>query len=106
MGLRRKKPKKIPCWAMRSDFKIVLSPGCFLGPDDQTVSLALWAPTAQHVDVLIYEEPRGGLATVCPMLRGKGEVDDGVWRACGSEQWKMKYYKYRVKAFHPTTGQV
>jgi len=28
--------------------------GCFLGPDDQTVSLALWAPTAQHVDVLIY----------------------------------------------------
>ena len=55
---------------------------------------ALWAPTAQEVRVLLYEEGQGGSAyKMFPMEAG----EDGMWRIVVKEELKGKFYTFNVK---------
>nr|WP_308294376.1 pullulanase-type alpha-1,6-glucosidase [Streptomyces sp. XM4193] len=70
-----------------------------LGPvfaEDGTPSLSVWAPTAQSVELELDGEQR------------TMERDDttGVWRASGERDWLGKPYRYRVKVWAPTVGEM
>ena len=64
-------------------------------------SLAVWAPTAKDVDLLI--RPAGAAAEErVAMQRG----DDGVWRASGDPSWRDAAYAYDVTVYVPTLDKV
>jgi pullulanase-type alpha-1,6-glucosidase len=64
-------------------------------------SLAVWAPTAKDVDLLI--GPAGAAAEErVAMQRG----DDGVWRASGDLSWRDAAYAYDVTVYVPTLDKV
>jgi len=58
-------------------------------------SLAVWAPTAKHVSLLLGERR-------VAMQRG----DDGVWRASGHPGWRGAAYAYEVNVYVPTLDDV
>jgi pullulanase-type alpha-1,6-glucosidase len=71
--------------------------GARLGPtwDGGRPSLAVWAPTAKRVDLLLREQR-------VPMRRG----DDGVWRVTGDRSWRNAPYAYEVTVYAPTVDKV
>ena len=68
-----------------------------LGPTWQRgrPSLAVWAPTAKDVDLLL-----GGRRVA--MRRGY----DGVWRAKGDRRWRGAAYAFEVTVYAPTLDEV
>ncbi|MDN2480740.1 pullulanase-type alpha-1,6-glucosidase [Vibrio agarivorans] len=58
----------------------------------------LWAPTAQYVNVTIYDEELKALATF-PMNE---DEKTGVWESETLPNVVGKYYRYGVKVYHPT----
>ncbi|XP_057798859.1 pullulanase 1, chloroplastic isoform X2 [Salvia miltiorrhiza] len=68
----------------------------------ESISLHLWAPTAQKVSVLIYGEPEGG----DPLEVVQLEESNGVWSAEGPLTWEGCYYVYEVYVYHPSTLQI
>ncbi|GAA4348419.1 pullulanase-type alpha-1,6-glucosidase [Angustibacter luteus] len=68
-----------------------------------TSSLALWAPTAQDVDVLLW---RPGHESAAPQRVQLRRDRDGVWSANGSSSWKGGQYRYDVTVYAPTTRAV
>ncbi len=62
--------------------------------------LALWAPTAKNVELLI--APAGGAEQSVPMTLDRF----GIWRAFGRPDWKNATYVYRVTVYVPSTGKV
>ena len=69
-----------------------------------TPSLALWAPTAQKVDLLLWA---GNVATTAepqrvPMTR----QTDGSWTVKGAKSWAGSAYRYEVTVYAPTTDTV
>ncbi len=66
-----------------------------------TPSFALWAPTAQDVDLLVW--PAGAKDPVrTPMTR----QDDGSWTVRGERGWSGASYLYDVTVYAPSTGTV
>jgi pullulanase-type alpha-1,6-glucosidase len=65
-----------------------------------TPRLAVWAPTAKRVDLVIR---RPGASTHRLAMR---RDDDGVWSARGDVGWKGARYLYDVRVFAPTEGKV
>jgi pullulanase-type alpha-1,6-glucosidase len=62
-------------------------------------TLALWAPTAQDVDLKVWT---GSSPTTVQMTR----QDDGTWTASGPKTWKGTAYLYDVKVWSPAAGAV
>ncbi len=63
--------------------------------------LAVWAPTAKRVDLLL--DPAGARAERrVPMRRG----DDGVWRANGDAGWRDATYLYEAAVYVPALDRV
>lgn len=72
--------------------------------DNQT-TFRLWAPTAERVDLILYDSTaeRASVARVVPMVRGqKSHPDDhsqnthGVWELCLEGDYNYQAYRYRV----------
>jgi pullulanase-type alpha-1,6-glucosidase len=61
--------------------------------------LAVWAPTAKQVGLLI---SLNGLERHVAMRRG----DDGVWRVKGRRSWRNAAYAYEVEVYVPTLDKV
>ena len=61
-------------------------------------TVTVWAPTAQHVDLLL-EEGRGA-PTAVPMTRH----DDGAWSVTGEAAWTDRSYQFRLLHVIPRTG--
>jgi 1,4-alpha-glucan branching enzyme len=61
--------------------------------------LAVWAPTAKKVGLLI---SLNGLERHVAMRRG----DDGVWRVKGRRGWRGAAYAYEVTVYVPTLVRV
>ena len=78
-------------------------PGCGARPGGG-VTLRVWAPTAQRVRLLLWDQPQGGEPLVVDMASVAG--GPGVWTATGGADWVGRYYAYEVTAFSPTTGRV
>lgn len=71
-------------------------------------SLALWAPTAQDVDLLVWPaDSRGRLDTSAEPTRVPAERQaDGAWTAAGPRAWAGAAYLWEVTVYAPTTGKV
>ncbi|PZF83416.1 pullulanase-type alpha-1,6-glucosidase [Jiangella anatolica] len=63
--------------------------------------IAVWAPTAKHVDLLL--TPPGSSAEQTVAMRRDG---DGVWTARGMPRWAGASYAFAVQVYVPATGQV
>jgi len=76
-----------------------------LGPsfDGSTPTLRLWAPTAQSVSLLLYDDGRP--STSATEVRMTADAS-GVWSATGDGGWYGRYYQFRVKVFVRATGRV
>jgi pullulanase-type alpha-1,6-glucosidase len=68
-----------------------------------TPTLRVWAPTAQDVTVLLYDESDNKFASKKPMTFDEAS---GVWSLAGEPAWLGKYYLYQVKVFVPATGLI
>ncbi len=69
--------------------------------------LRVWAPTAQEVDIVLWD---ADVADDAPVSEGT-VVDmkrqtDGSWKVVGGKDWKGKRYVYAVTVFAPSTGTV
>lgn len=92
--------------------------GCLFQADG-SVALRVWAPTAQRVELLLYDAPHGGDSVAVASIRS----ERGVWEALGP--WRGGWYSWRasplvasgvaaaantclsgVTAFHPSTGRI
>lgn len=70
--------------------------------------LALWAPTAQDVDLLVWPaDRRGAVDTGAEPTRVAAERQrDGAWTASGPRSWAGAAYLWEVTVYAPTTGKV
>ena len=68
---------------------------------DRRPSLAVWAPTAKDVTLLVQPAGAGAERRVA-MRRG----DDGVWRAAGERSWRDAAYRYEVRVYVPALDEV
>lgn len=66
-------------------------------------SLALWAPTAQDVNLLLWE---GADLAAEPQRVEMTRGADGVWSVDGKRSWKEGAYLYEVTVYAPTTDTV
>ena len=68
----------------------------------KTPSLALWAPTAQQVALLLWTGDVTGEPQRIPMER----QSDGSWTVAGAKAWAGASYRYEVTVYAPTTDAV
>ncbi|XP_062156540.1 pullulanase 1, chloroplastic [Alnus glutinosa] len=69
---------------------------------EESVSLYLWAPTAQAVHACIYRDPSGG----DPLEIIQLEEVNGAWSTKGPKRWEGYYYVYEVSVYHPSTLRI
>ncbi|KAL2651111.1 hypothetical protein R1flu_019239 [Riccia fluitans] len=69
---------------------------------EDKVTLAVWAPTAQNVRLMLYHSPAGGE----PFEVVQMKENRGVWSLEGPAEWKGKYYLYEITVFHPSTQRI
>jgi len=70
--------------------------------DGDVPSFALWAPTAQDVDLLLWTGATSGTPQRVQAERGT----DGVWRVTGEAGWTGAAYRYAVTVYAPSTRTV
>ncbi len=70
---------------------------------DGKPALAVWAPTARKVSLLLYGDAKTSSSASVPM---KLDTTSGVWSVRGDAAWKNKYYLYEVEVYAPSTGRV
>ncbi|KAI0513966.1 hypothetical protein KFK09_009998 [Dendrobium nobile] len=68
----------------------------------RSITLNLWAPTAQVVHALLYKCPSAGDPFECIHLKDQ----DGVWCAVGPRSWEGCYYVYQISVYHQSTVRV
>lgn len=66
------------------------------------VTIRLWAPTAQHVELFLFEDAGGNQCHRYPMQRGP----QGTWEIHGDRSWIGRYYLYEVTVYVPQTGKI
>ncbi|MDW8352349.1 MAG: pullulanase-type alpha-1,6-glucosidase [Anaerolineae bacterium] len=76
-----------------------------LGPTfaGDRVTLAVWAPTALNVALLLFDDATTPAKQIIPMRR---DPDSGVWSVSGPPSWKNKFYLYEVEVFAPASGRI
>ncbi len=62
----------------------------------------LWAPTAQDVQLIIYDAALNEEATVAMTE----DTQTGIWSSGTQSGVINKFYRYQVKVYHPTTGDI
>ncbi|NVD07914.1 pullulanase-type alpha-1,6-glucosidase [Vibrio sp. JPW-9-11-11] len=72
--------------------------------DEETANFALWAPTAQQVELYLYDQDKS-LIPSSPVEMVLNP-NSGVWHYQGSSELENVFYRYRVKAYHPKTDQI
>ncbi|WP_100642298.1 alpha-1,6-glucosidase domain-containing protein [Alteromonas facilis] len=75
-----------------------------LGPvyTDDGITAAVWAPTAQRVRLLTYNDNK----TLASTLNMTQDTASGVWRYSGDMSLDRTLYRYEVTVYHPSTGNV
>jgi len=66
------------------------------------ITLRLWAPTAQQVDLFLFDDAISTRCHSVPMQRGP----QGTWECHGDRSWLDKYYLYEVAVYVPESGKV
>jgi len=68
------------------------------------VSFKLWAPTAQQVELLLFNDDLTPAKT--PRLTMVEDTNTGVWSVTGDSSLNGAYYQYQVTVYHPESKQV
>ena len=68
---------------------------------DAGVQFKLWAPTAQKLEVLLFDKNKKPLNS--PTLAMTMDPDTGVWQAQGAPSLDRAFYQYRITVYHPAT---
>jgi pullulanase-type alpha-1,6-glucosidase len=66
-------------------------------------SLRVWAPSAQSVNLYLYDGP---LAQSNRRQRMSFDSRSGVWSVRGEAAWRGKYYLYEVQVYAPSTARI
>ncbi|NAX44728.1 MULTISPECIES: pullulanase-type alpha-1,6-glucosidase [unclassified Vibrio] len=72
--------------------------------DGDSAHFALWAPTAQQVELYLYDQDKT-LRSTSPQMMVE-DPNTGVWHYQGERSLKNSFYRYRVQAYHPKTAQL
>jgi pullulanase-type alpha-1,6-glucosidase len=77
-----------------------------LGPvfEGGVVALRVWAPTAQSVDLLLFDGPDA--TTPAQTVVMSEDPVTGVWSVHGPLDWDRRYYLYEVTVYAPSTGRI
>ncbi len=68
------------------------------------VSFKLWAPTAQHVNVLLFDDDlQAAKPSTLTMVE---DSSTGIWSVAGDRSLKGAYYQYQVTVYHPESKQI
>ncbi|AXY03515.1 pullulanase-type alpha-1,6-glucosidase [Vibrio alfacsensis] len=70
--------------------------------EGNAATFKLWAPTAQNVDLIIYDENLKEVSTI-EMTENS---ETGIWASEAQGNVLNQYYHYKVTVYHPTTGVV
>ncbi|CAM2977394.1 pullulanase-type alpha-1,6-glucosidase [Vibrio rarus] len=70
--------------------------------NDSTTVFKLWAPTAQNVDLYIYNSAKEQVKQV-PLTENR---QTGVWESAEVAGVVDQYYRYEVTVYHPTTKKI
>ncbi len=70
--------------------------------DNCDVKLKVWAPTAQSVSLQLFDHE----FDTSPAATLAMHAHNGVWVACGTRNWKDKYYLYSVQVWVNADGAV
>ncbi len=71
---------------------------------EKGVSFKLWAPTAQQINVLLFDEKMQAMNPASlPMVE---DTNTGIWAASGNSSLKGAYYQYQVTAYHPQSKKI
>jgi pullulanase-type alpha-1,6-glucosidase len=68
------------------------------------VSFKLWAPTAQQVDVLLFDEQMQPMSPAS--LAMTEDTKTGIWSNDGDSSLNGAYYQYQVTVYHPESKKV
>lgn len=68
------------------------------------VSFKLWAPTAQQVELLLFNDDLTPAKT--PRLTLLEDSNTGVWSVAGDSSLNGAYYQYQISVYHPESKQV
>jgi len=72
-----------------------------LGPDyanDGTITVRLWAPTAQRVQLIVYDVDKRVAGLMDPVEAGV--PFDGVWIFRGGQELDRLYYRFSIQVYH------
>jgi len=74
-----------------------------LGPiyDDNSITLKLWAPTAQSVRLQVFDDQKNHIEMVEP-----AKVSNGVLEFHGSRDWDRKFYRFKVDVYHHENDKI
>ena len=72
--------------------------------NEQGVSFKLWAPTAQQVKVLLFNQDKSPYKT--PVIAMKEQTETGVWFVEGGSELSQLFYQYQIEVYHPQSGVV
>ncbi|MEZ9070713.1 DUF5116 domain-containing protein [Vibrio splendidus] len=70
--------------------------------EGSATTFKLWAPTAQDVELVLYSEDLQS-SQVYPMTES---TETGIWATDAVSNAVNSYYRYQVKVYHPTTGNI
>lgn len=68
------------------------------------VSFKLWAPTAQQVDVLLFDDQMQPMSPAS--LAMTEDTKTGIWSIDGNSSINGAYYQYQVTVYHPESKKV
>jgi len=80
----------------------------------QGISFKLWAPTAQKVELLLFNEEQviddspdsGSVFAPATSMVMTEDASSGVWSLQTTPSWRNSYYQYRVTVYHPASQQI
>ena len=72
---------------------------------DDGISLRLWAPTAQSVRLLLFDDS-DPLSDPVETRDLQEDIASGVWQVNGPRAWDRRYYLFEVSVFAPSTGKI
>ena len=68
---------------------------------DTGIAVSVWAPTAQNVDLLTYNDNK----TLTSRYTMTHDTNTGIWQFEGDMSLDRQLYRYEVTVFHPQTGR-
>lgn len=70
------------------------------------VSFKLWAPTAQKVELLLFNDDSSQISTPTARLALVEDSNTGIWSVVGDSSLNGTYYQYQVTVYHPESKKI